>query len=132
MAGLKITIDKEKYEIDLERVTLGEGRFLKREFGMESFQRLDLLDPDPDLLVGVLAVCMKRKHPELDDGEIIAKIEALPNGNYFDQALKQIEEERKKLEDPPSPGASGDASGKASNGATTPKTPGRRSTAKPA
>jgi hypothetical protein len=134
MPGLKITMDvdgkKEKYEIDLDKLTLGEGRFLKREFGMRSYNELDLLDPDADMIVGVLAVAMKRGHPELDDDEVIAKVEGLSNGDYFTQLQKQIEAEVKKAEeaaaDPQSAGESASAAG---NGAKTRKTPTRRRSA---
>lgn len=135
MAGLKFALDKEKYEIDLDKVTLGEGRFLKQEFGMKSYEDLGLYDPDPDILVGLLAVCIKREHPEMSEADVLAKVEAIPNGDFFKQAAKQLEAERKKaeaaLEDPQPAG--GNASAPAANGgssATRRKTPGARSSRK--
>jgi hypothetical protein len=135
MAGLKFTLDKEKYEIDLDKVTLGEGRYLKREFGMKTYDALGLLDPDPDILVGLLAVCIKRAHPELSEAEVLEKVEAIDNGDYFDQATKHVHAARKKAEAAladPQP-AGGSASAPARNGgssATPRKTPGRRSSQK--
>lgn len=129
MPGLKITMDvdgkKEKYELDLDKITLGEGRFLKREFGMQSYNDLELLDPDPDMIVGALAVAMKRHHPDLDEAEVIAKVESLSNGDYFKQIQKQIEAEVKKAQeaaaDPQPAGGSASAPAKR-NGAKTRKT----------
>lgn len=132
MAGLKFALDKEKYEIDLDKVTLGEGRFLKQEFGMKSYEDLGLYDPDPDILVGLLAVCIKREHPELSEADVLAKVEAIPNGDFFKQAAKQLEAERKKaeaaLENPQPAGGSTSANGGSS--ATPRKTRGARSSQK--
>jgi hypothetical protein len=127
MPGLKITLDGEKYEVDLDKVTLGEGRFLKSQFGMRSYSELDLLDPDPDMIVGAIAVAMKRSHPELDDSEVIEKVESLPNGDYFKQIQKQIEVEvekaRKAAEDPQPADATVSApAAKRQSGAKTRKT----------
>jgi len=127
MPGLKITLDGEKYELDLDKVTLGEGRFLKSQFGMRSYSDLDLLDPDPDMIVGAIAVAVKRSHPELDDSEIIEKVESLSNGDYFKQLQKQIEVEVKKAEadaaDPQPAGGNASApAARGRNGAKTRKT----------
>jgi hypothetical protein len=126
MGVLKITIDKAKYEIDLNKITLGEGRFLKKNFGMSSYSELSEIDPDPDVLVGVLAVAIKREHPELDEDEILAKVEALPNGDYFEQALKALQDRVKKAEadakDPQSAGGKGSAPARRTSSAATQKT----------
>lgn len=69
----KVTVDGETYELD--RLTLGEARVLKHEFDMHS---LDLLDStDPDHLIGLLYLAMRRKHPDRTREAIMASVEGI-------------------------------------------------------
>jgi hypothetical protein len=127
MAGLKIKLDGEQYTIDMSKITLGEGRFLKKHFGMTSYEELTIIDPDPDIIVGILAVAIKREHPELDEDEIVAKVEAIPQGDFFVPMLRGLEAEAQKAreaaeKDPQSAGANGSApAAKNGSSATTRK-----------
>jgi hypothetical protein len=73
MALLKIKLDGELFEV--EKLTLGEGRILKRDYGMSDLSEINLADPDQ--LVGMLSISMKRTHPELSEEEVLAKVEGL-------------------------------------------------------
>ncbi len=126
MAGLKVTIEDETYEIDFDAVSLGEARVLKQRFSLTAISDFNIFDPDQ--LVGVLFVAVKRGHPELDDDEIMAKVEAIPNGPIFDALNKQVEEARKKAANPRKAAAKGSRAAAAPNGATTPKRSGAPST----
>jgi hypothetical protein len=129
--AIKVAIDGRKYTYDFKTITLGEGQFLKANFGLESYNEVRLTDPDPDLLVGVLALAMKREHPELDDDEIIAKVRAVPASAYFDPVDEWIEAEvkRKQAEeaDPQPAGGKDSAPAGASKSGMTPETPGKPS-----
>jgi hypothetical protein len=129
MATLKMTLDSEKYTVDLDKITLGEARLLKDQYGMEGFDELNFFDPDQ--LTGLFVVAVKRAHPELSDKEILAKVEGIESGPIFADINKQIEAAIKKVEaekaDPLKAGASASAPAR-SNGssATTRKKPGSR------
>jgi hypothetical protein len=69
----KVKLDGQTYELD--RLTLGEARILKHEFDMGS---LELLDPsDPDHLIGLLYLAMRRKRPTEPRDALMAQIEGV-------------------------------------------------------
>jgi hypothetical protein len=69
----KVKLDGQTYELD--RLTLGEARILKHEFDMQS---LELLDPsDPDHLIGLLYLAMRRKRPHDPRETLMAQIEGV-------------------------------------------------------
>lgn len=126
MAGLKLTIDGEKLEVDIDKLTAGEGWLLKREYGMDDFMALNVYDPAQ--LCGIAHIALKRKHPGMDESEAKTKAEGLVTGPVFEGIHKQMEAAREKLEaaekDPQQPVASGSvASGKdrGGSGTTRPK-----------
>jgi len=103
MALLKMKLDGEKYEVDLNKISLGEGRLLKREFGMKDFQDLDWWDPD--VLTGVFAIAVMRTHPEMTFAEVLERVEGVESGPIFGELGKQIqaqiEKARAEQADPP-------------------------------
>ena len=106
---IRIKTDAEVYEIDPDKLTLGEARTLKANYGLES---LGLLDPlDPDVLTGLLVVAMKRSYPALDETEIRETVEALDAAKIM---------EGFSVEERPTRAAKGGKSG-----ATTRKTSGK-------
>lgn len=62
-------------KFELPKLTLGEGRILKREFGLEQYE--DFNETDPDQLVGLLYLCLKREKPDATHEELIAEVEAM-------------------------------------------------------
>jgi hypothetical protein len=123
--GLKVKLDDETYEIDFDKVSLGEARLLKERFDLKDFANFNFFDPDQ--LVGVLFIAVKHAHPELDDDEILAKVEAIPNGPIFEALDKQVEEARKKAANPRKATAKGTPA-VAGSSATTRKSAGSPST----
>jgi hypothetical protein len=130
MAVLRMKLDGERYEIDPDKLTLGEARLLKREYGMEDFSNFNFFDPDQ--MVGLFVVAVKRAHPDWSDEDVLAKVEGIENGPIFHEINKQIEAARKKAEaekaDPPKAAVSASApAAKAGKQATTRKKPGAQS-----
>lgn len=132
MAVLRMKLDGEKYELDLDKITLGEAHILKREYGMEDFTTFNYFDPEQ--MIGVFVIAVRRVHPELSEEEVRAKVEALENGPIFADINKQVQdavekrkptiEKLKKVVPPPAAGATPvPASGKR---ATRRKAPGPR------
>jgi hypothetical protein len=124
--GLKVKIEDETYEIDFDKVTLGEAVVLNERFGLPSIADFNIFDPKQ--IVGVLYLMVKRAHPELDEDEIMARVEAVPNGPIFDALTKQVEEARKKAADPRKAAAKGSRAAAARSGAATRKRTGAPST----
>lgn len=63
----------EQYE--LPTLTLGEARTLKKQFGMEDLKEFSITDPD--VLVGLLFLCLKRTRPGVPDVALLAEIERM-------------------------------------------------------
>lgn len=59
----------------LEKLTLGEARVLRKQFGLEQIE--DFNPTDPEQLAGLLYLCMKRENPGLPDALIMAEIDGL-------------------------------------------------------
>lgn len=123
-------LDGEKFEVDPDKLTLGEARLLKREYGMEDFSNFNFFDPDQ--MVGLFVVAVKRAHPDWSDEDVLAKVEGVENGPIFEEINKQIEAARKKAEaekaDPPKAAVSASAPvAKGGNQATTRKKRGAQS-----
>lgn len=67
----------------LEKLTLGDARILKRDFGLED---MDEFSPtDPDTLVGLLYLCLKAERPLADRTALIAEVEALDIDAFSDE-----------------------------------------------
>jgi hypothetical protein len=125
MSVLKMKLDGEKYEVDPDKLTLGEALIMKRQYGMQDFTEFNFFDPEQ--MVGLFVIAVKRAHPELSDQEILAKVEGIENGPIFNDINKQVEEARKKAADPQVAGASASVPAAGSRRATTRKKPGSRS-----
>jgi hypothetical protein len=130
MALLRIKLDGDKYEVDPDKLTLGEARLLKRDYGMEDFSTFNFFDPDQ--MVGLFVVAVKRAHPDWSDEDVLAKVEGIENGPIFQDINKQVDAALKKAEaekkDPPGAAVSASApAAKAGKPATTRKKPGVQS-----
>lgn len=103
MALLRMKLDGEKYEVDLDKISLGEGRLLKREFGMDDFSDLNFFDPDQ--LVGLFVVAVMRAHPDMPYPDVLKKVEGIESGPIFDdinnQVAAAVEKARAEQADPP-------------------------------
>lgn len=73
MAFFKCRVGDKTYELD--KLTLGDSRLLKREFGLVDLEEFNTTDPDQ--LVGLLVICLKRERPSADLGALIAEVEAM-------------------------------------------------------
>lgn len=60
---------------ELPKLTLGEGRILRTEFGVTDYMELNTTDPEQ--LVGLLYLCLRRERPAAPKEELIAEVEAL-------------------------------------------------------
>lgn len=126
MALLRMKLEDERYEIDPDKLTLGEAYRLKREYGMEDFTSFNFFDPEQ--MIGLFFIAVKRAHPDLSDEEIRAKVEAVESGPIFADLNRQVEkaiEAEKKKANPPSAVA-----GPGGGQATTRGTRGPRKSAK--
>jgi hypothetical protein len=128
--GLRVKIESESYEINFDKVTLGEAVVLNERFGLQSLRDFNIFDPKQ--LVGVLYLMVKRGHPELDEDEIMAKVDAVETGPIFDALTKQVEQARQEAAaaavDPPKAAAKGSRAAAARNSGTTRKRTGNPST----
>jgi hypothetical protein len=98
MAFFKVKVQDEVYE--LERLTLGQARRLKREFGLSD---LEFFSPtDPDQMVGLLCLAIEQKRPGVDRAVILAEVEALDIDGF-----EPVEDD---VEENPTPAVEGDAS----------------------
>jgi hypothetical protein len=103
MPILRMKLDDERYEVDLDEITLDEASVLKRDYGMEDFSTFNYFDPDQ--MIGLFAVVVKRANPEMSDEEIRTKVGGLKNGPIFKDINKQLEDARKKAAQDPPPAA---------------------------
>jgi len=87
MAFFKVKVGEALYE--LEKLTLGEARRLKREFGMESLEHFS--PTDPDQLVGLLVLACKRRHPEWTDETVLRFVEGLDIEHIKPEAPEEAE-----------------------------------------
>lgn len=67
---------------ELDKLTLGDARVLKREFGLEDME--DFSPTDPDHLVGLLYLCLRREQPNAAQEDLLGEIEDL-DINAFDE-----------------------------------------------
>lgn len=98
-----VKIDGEAYE--LPKLTLGEARILKREFGLTDIG--SFAPGDPDQLVGLLFLCLRRRRPTATTEELLAEVEAL-DIEAFEPA--DDEEAAPAADDPTPAGAAGNGS----------------------
>lgn len=112
MAFFKVKVGDETYE--LERLTLGDARVLKRDFGLTD---LEFFSPsDPDQMVGLLALAIS-KTKGISISEATAEAEALDIEAF----------EPQDTEDPtPAAEAAEDESASSGKSETRPKTTGRQ------
>jgi hypothetical protein len=73
MAFFKVKVEDTTYELD--KMTLGEARILKREFGLTDLSSFS--GTDPDQLVGLLYLALKRENPAMTHDEALAEVEGL-------------------------------------------------------
>jgi hypothetical protein len=129
MAVLKMKLDGEKYMVDTDKLTLGEAEILEEEFGLEDLSELNIFRAKH--LRGLFFTAVKRKHPELSDDDVLAKVRDGVTGDVFEDLNRQVQEAIKKAEaekaDPPKAGVN--ASAPAAN--KPPRTPGRGSRSTP-
>lgn len=129
--GLQFKLDGTLYLVDLDKMTSGEARILKHEYGMENVLDYELLDPD--ILAGLMLIAIRRTAPDLTDDEIRAKVDEVDIVPLLEQLSKQLqkaaaEAEAEAAKDPQSAAGngSGPAAAKAGGRATTRKTSGAR------
>jgi hypothetical protein len=129
MAVLKMKLDAAKYTVDTDTLTLGEAEILEEEFGLEDLSDLNIFKAKH--LRGLFFTAVKRKHPELSDEDVMAKVREGVTGDVFEDLNRQVQEAIKKAEaekaDPPVAGVS--ASAAPAN--KSPRTPGRGSRSTP-
>jgi hypothetical protein len=111
MPVLKMKLDGEKYEVDPDTITLSEARVLKCDYGMTDFKVFNYFDPDQ--MVGLFAIAIKRAHPEMPDEEIRSKVEGIETGPIFEELHEQLEAALRDAVDPPTAGAESSAPAKA-------------------
>lgn len=73
MAFFRAKCGDKTYELD--KLTLGDARVLKRHFGLDD---VEFFNPtDPDQAVGLLVLCLQRERPEESLEVLTAEVEAL-------------------------------------------------------
>lgn len=82
MAFFRVKVGDQVYELD--RLTLGDGRVLKQKFGLEDLTKIS--PGDPDMLVGLLFLALKRAKPDAPDANLIAEIEDIDIDGFTDLA----------------------------------------------
>lgn len=124
MALLKMQLDGEDYQVDLDKLTLGEARRLKLQAGMKDLSQFNFFDPEQ--MVTLFAIAVKRKHPDMDEADVLAKIEELDATEILQKFTEQIEADaaKEEAEDPTAAVTASAADGSASDSsgpqATTP------------
>lgn len=121
---IRFKLGKDKYEIDEDDLTLGEAFFLKREYDLNDFSNLS--HDDPEVLLGLLAVALKRKDPELTDAEARTRAEGIKSAPIFEDLTKQYQKiiadaEARAAEDPPSPAVNASTAGATGGKSATPR-----------
>lgn len=121
MALLKIKFGDELYEVS--RLPLGEAQRLKHEHGVDDLTHIDLTDPD--VLVGVLEVAVRAKHPDWTPAQIKEHVEGID--------FLTAEDVKEEEPDPQSAGTVAEAAEPASSGTseTTPETSGPQPSEQP-
>jgi len=90
-AFFKCKVGGKAYE--LPKLTLGEARILKRDFGLDD---LEYFNPtDPDHLTGLLYLCLKREKPDASHALLLAEVESLDVEEF-----EQSDPETKAAPDP--------------------------------
>jgi hypothetical protein len=122
MALLRIKLDDEQYEVDLDRLSLGEARILKHEYGMTDLSEFNFFDPDQ--MFGLFAIAIRRKRPEATDAEITAEVEGIDIVPVIDDLRQQIEDaaDKAKAEDPTPAVTASEAGGSAPSSDGAPET----------
>lgn len=127
MAALRMKLDGQKYEIDLDSITLGEAETLERDYGMDDFTDFNFMSAKQ--MVGLFFIAVQRANPEMKADEVRAQIEGIKAGPILEDINKQIQkliaDAEKKAENPPLAGANG----KGSASASPPVARGRRKSA---
>lgn len=98
------TVDGRDEQFDI-RLTLGDGKVLKRDFGLQDLGKINMADPD--ILCFLLERNYHREHPEATPEEVKNHVESL---DFF-----SFEDLNKKDETDPTPAGTGSPVASASN-----------------
>jgi hypothetical protein len=126
MAFFKVVVSGKAYELD--KLTLGDTRTLKRDFGLTDMENFS--SSDPDQLVGLMFLAMSKERPNERPEKILRDIEAI---DILDVIEGIEDEDEDTSETDPTPAAAEVADDgvpltPATNSETTPLTPGDPST----
>lgn len=94
----KVKVEDRLFELD--KLTLGEARVLKKHFGLVNLSSFD--GTDPDQLVGLLYLALKRERPDATHEDLLGEIEGLDI-----EGFATAEDEQEEIEDPNLSGAQG-------------------------
>jgi hypothetical protein len=120
MALLRMKVDEETFEVDLDKLTLGEARLLKHDYGMSDLREFSFWDPDQ--MAGLFVIAVKRAHPDMSEADVLAKVEGVDAGTVLEDLQKQVEAAVQAAEQDPTPAGSTD--GTASEADLGPETAG--------
>jgi hypothetical protein len=131
---IRFKIGKDKYEIDEDDLTAGEAFLLHRDYGLADFG--DLSYKDPQVLLGLITLAVRRKQPALSEDAVREQAETVKTAGIFEDLTKQFEkiiaDAEAKEQDPPAPAGDAPAAGETSGSSeTTPAKRGSRSGPKP-
>jgi hypothetical protein len=73
MAFFTAKVGEETYELD--KLTLGDARLLKKQFGLVDMTEFS--GTDPDQLVGLMFLAYKKANPGLTDETVLSHVESL-------------------------------------------------------
>lgn len=84
MSFFKVKVDDKVYS--LERLTLGDARLLKERFGLADLEEFN--PSDPDQLVGLLFLALRKERPTEPEANLLAEIEDL-DIDAFSQVVEE-------------------------------------------
>lgn len=119
---IRFKVGKNKYEVDEDDLTSGEAFLLKRDYGLTDFG--DLSYRDPEVMLGLIVVAIRRKHTDLSEEDARTKAEGIKTAPIFEDLKKQFEKiiadaKAREAEDPPSPAENVSTAGETSGRAAT-------------
>lgn len=85
MAFFRAKIGEKVYELD--KLTLGQARLMKRRFDLTDLEEFNI--GDPDHMVGILTLCLQQERPAAELETLIAEVEALD----IESAVEMVDEE---------------------------------------
>jgi hypothetical protein len=83
-ALIRVTINDEVLELDIDNLNLGEMRLLKQHFGVSDMREIENMEGDPDFIAGIYFLALRRKHPDWEDKRLMNSVNAITVSDLAD------------------------------------------------